>query len=54
MKLGLQIISSESAKDENNEDVTVVNIRCQMTQQQYTAVTASKKENHILYVEFEE
>jgi len=54
MKLGLQIISRESAKDENNEDVTIATIRCQMKQEQDVAVAASKKENHILYVEFEE
>ena len=54
MKLALQIVSSESAKDENKEDVTLVNIRCQMTQQQYAAVTASKENDHTLIVEFEE
>ena len=54
MKLGLQIISSESAKDENKEDVTIVNIRCTLTQKQYAAVTASKGQDHTLLVEFED
>ena len=54
MKLALQIVSRESAKDENKEDVTIATIRCYMTQEQDAAVTASKVNDHTLFVEFEE